>query len=99
MVGHSKNVSSTFEQMPYRNINVEFTIVCPHYCQYDVSGSLFVGSRPPTTYLVLLPSRTPLNICQTVCPYYEYNHKILHKLLDCYCQDIHSSIPPGHCPV
>ena len=29
MVGHLKNVSPTFAQMPNRSTNVEFTIVCP----------------------------------------------------------------------
>jgi len=29
MVGHLKNVSPTFAQLPNRSTNVEFTIVCP----------------------------------------------------------------------
>jgi hypothetical protein len=29
MVGHLKNVSPTFAQMPDRSTNVEFTTVCP----------------------------------------------------------------------
>jgi hypothetical protein len=29
MVGHLKNVSPTFAQMPNRNTNVEFITVCP----------------------------------------------------------------------
>ncbi|WP_176464544.1 hypothetical protein [Flectobacillus sp. BAB-3569] len=41
MVGHLKNVSPTFEQIPYRITNVEFTTVSPTIANTMLAAALF----------------------------------------------------------
>jgi hypothetical protein len=44
MVGHLKNVSLTFVQMPYRNTNVEFTTVSPTIANTMLPAGIFYVS-------------------------------------------------------
>jgi hypothetical protein len=44
MVGHLKNVSPTFAQMPNRITNVEFTTVCPTIAKPMLPAGLFLCS-------------------------------------------------------
>jgi hypothetical protein len=48
MVGHLKNVSSTFVQMPNRITNVEFTTVSPTIA----NTMLAAGISPPTVCFI-----------------------------------------------
>jgi len=43
MVGHLKNVSPTFAQMPNRITNVEFTTVCPTIANTMLAVRAFIS--------------------------------------------------------
>lgn len=85
MVGHLKNVSPTFVQIPNRGTNVEFTTVSPHYCQYDVSGSLCFVIRIVFDFVQLF---TLICFCQ---------YSSLQEIVKLKSKSIQGQIFPTYC--